>query len=154
MLVLRRGRSTPPGGSGLDTGLTDELGAGRGRRSGFLELWRPPSEVFECGDDLIVRIEIAGLAPEDLDVIVERDELLVRGERTAGNPGGPRLYHESRIRYGSFETGVRLPFPVNVGEASADYVDGLLTIRLPRRLAAKVSMRDDAHRKHARPGER
>jgi HSP20 family protein len=154
MMILRRGRGVHQAGSILDIELTYEGGTTRGRRAEFLDPWRPPTEVFECGDGLVVRVEIAGLALDDLDVVVEGEALRVRGERTVGYPSGPRLYHESRIRYGPFEAEVRLPFPVAVGDASAAYVDGLLTIHLPRRAATKVAMRDDTHEQEPERGER
>lgn len=154
MLILRRGRSVQPVGSGLDIEMLYETGAGRGRRTNSREPWRPPTEVFECSDGLVVRIEIAGLALHDIHVTVEGDELHVRGERAAAYPTGPKLYHESRIRYGSFDAAVRLPFPVAVGDANATYIDGLLNIRLPRRVAAQAPMRDDADTHEPDRGER
>lgn len=144
-MILRRGRSAQPVGLGLDIELTYERSRMRGRRADLLESWRPPTEVFECGDGLVAVVEIAGHFFDDLDVVVNGDELRVRRERTAGYPTGPRLYHEPRIRYGPFEAAAPLPFPVDVSDASAEYVDGLLTVRLPRRVATKVPMRDDSH---------
>lgn len=154
MTILRRGRSAQPVDSGLDIELTYEFGAWRGRRSDSLEPWRPPAEVFERGDGLVVRVDIAGLSLDDLEVVVEGEELWVHGERRVGYPAGPRLYHESRIQYGSFEVPVRLPFPVIVGEVSADSIDGALTIYLPRRVAVKAPMRDDSHDQVSDRGER
>lgn len=153
-MIVRRGRSAQPVDSALGIELTFEIGAWRGRRFEFLEPWRPPAEVFECGDGLVVRVEIAGLSLDELHVVVEDDELRVYGERRVGYPACPRLYHESRIRYGSFEAPVRLPFPIIVGEASADYIDGLLTIRLPRRVAVKAPMQDDSYELVSDRGER
>jgi HSP20 family molecular chaperone IbpA len=154
MMILRRGRSVQSVASGLDFEMTLGLGSGHGRRPEYPEPWRPPIEVVECAEELVVRVEIAGLTHADLDVMVEGDELLVRGERTVGPPEGPRIYHESRIRYGPFEVAVRLPFPIAVGRSSAEYVDGLLSVRLPRQAAARVPMRGDASAQVTDRGER
>ncbi len=153
-MILRRGRSVQSAASGLDFEMTYGIGMGHGRRPDYLEPWRPPIEVVECTEELVVRVEIAGLTPPDLDVMVEGDELRVRGERTVAYPNGRRIYHESRIRYGPFEVVVRLPFPVMVGAASAEYVDGLLSVRLPRQAAARVPMRGDSSAQEIDRGER
>jgi HSP20 family molecular chaperone IbpA len=143
MLILRRGRSVLANDTGFETDMAFEPEMRRGRRPDYPEPWRPPTEVFECGDGLVVRIEIAGLSPKDFDVTVEDQSLRVRGKRTPGHLPGPRLYHESRIRYGLFEAAVRLPFSVIEVEATAEYVDGLLSVRLPRRTAVSVPVRDN-----------
>jgi HSP20 family molecular chaperone IbpA len=49
------------------------------------------------------------------------------------------VYHESRIRYGRFEAAIRLPFPVDVEAATAEYTDGFLSIELPRLAATKLT---------------
>lgn len=154
MMILRRGRSAQPVDSGLDVEFTYEFGAWRGRRSDSLEPWRPPADVFDRSDGLVVRVEIAGISLDEVEVVVEGEELWVHGERRVGCPAGPRLYHESRIRYGSFEIPFRLPFLVIVGGESADYIDGVLTIRLPRRVAVKAPMRDDSQEQVSDRGER
>jgi HSP20 family protein len=154
MMILRRGRAVQSAASGLDFEMTFELGSGHGRRPEYPEPWRPPIEVVECVEELVVRVEIAGLRHDDLHVKVEGDELNVRGERTVAYPKGPRVYHESRIRYGPFEVAVRLPFPVAVEAASAEYVDGLLNIRLPRQAAAHVPMRDGSSVQEIDRGDR
>jgi HSP20 family molecular chaperone IbpA len=48
------------------------------------------------------------------------------------------VYHESRVRYGRFEAAIRLPFPVDVESATAEYADGFLSIELPRQTATKL----------------
>jgi HSP20 family protein len=154
MMILRRGRPVQSAASGLDFDMTYGIGIGHGRRPNYPEPWRPPIEVVECTEELVVRVEIAGLTPDELDVMVEGDELRVRGERTIAHPNGRRIYHESRIRYGPFEVAVQLPFPVAVGAASAEYVDGLLSVRLPRLAAARVPMRGNSRAQATDRGER
>jgi HSP20 family molecular chaperone IbpA len=143
MLLLRRGRGLGAVIATGDIGEPFELQTVRKGRLDPYATWRPPTEVFECGEELVVRVEIAGLAPGMLDVSVSGDELHVRGDRAAPHPKGPRVYHESHIRYGCFDTRVVLPFPVDTGTASAEYVDGVLSVRLPRRAAVKVPMRSE-----------
>jgi HSP20 family protein len=142
MILLRRGRPAPARGSSLDVDVTFDLGPAFGRRrQDCFAPWRPPIEVFETADGLVVRAEIAGLAADGANVIVADDELLIRGERTVVKEGGQRVYHESRVRYGEFEASVRLPFPVDSQSTTATYTDGFLVIELPRQVAKKVAAR-------------
>ncbi len=93
-------------------------------------VWSPPTDVYETGDALIVRMEIAGMRDEDFEVSVENDTLYILGSR----PDLPdrRAYHQMEIRFGKFASAVGLPAPVNVDLARAEYRDGFLTVTLPK----------------------
>jgi HSP20 family protein len=101
--------------------------------------WRPPIDVFETGNGLVVRAELGGLNTSEVQVLLSGDELILRGEREVVLPDGYRVYHESRVRYGRFEAAIRLPFPVDVESATAEYSDGFLSIELPRLAATKLT---------------
>src|SRR5688500_19912722 len=83
--------------------------------------WRPPVDVFETGNGLVVRAELGGLTTSEVQVLLSADELILRGERDVVRPVGHRVYHESRVRYGPFEAAIRLPFPVDVGARSEEH---------------------------------
>jgi HSP20 family molecular chaperone IbpA len=68
-------------------------------------------------------------------------------------PSGNRRYHESRVRYGPFEAAIRLPFPVAVELATADYIDGFLSVTLPRLAATKITTRENGRDVEAWQGE-
>lgn len=93
-------------------------------------VWSPPTDVYETGEALIVRMEIAGMRDEDFEVLVEDDTLYILGSR----PDLPdrRAYHQMEIRFGKFASAVGLPAPVNVDLARAEYRDGFLTVTLPK----------------------
>lgn len=141
MILLRWGRQSSPTGTSLDSDVTFELGPALRQRQECFAPWRPPIEVFETERELIVRAEIGGLSGDAVAVLVEGDTMVIRGERNVGPARSQRLYHESRVRYGPFEASVRLPFPVNVSTARAEYIDGFLTATLPRLAATKVELR-------------
>lgn len=150
MILLRRGRPAPPAGSSFEIDVTFDLGpASRQRRQECIAPWRPPIEVFETEADLVVRAEIGGLTGDEVSVLIDGDMLVIRGERNVVKPHGHRLYHESRVRYGAFEASVQLPFPIDVPMTSADYVDGFLTVQLPRLAATRVESRESSASGHA-----
>jgi HSP20 family molecular chaperone IbpA len=122
----------------------DSLGletAFRRQRQECFAPWRPPIEAYETATELTVRAEIGGVAEDEIEVLVQDDELVIRGERNIARSTNHRLYHESRVQYGPFEASVRLPFPVNAELAAANYRDGFLTVALPRLTPVKVSLR-------------
>ena len=139
MILVRRGRPVPHLESGSDTDVMFGLGSLYRRAVDYTAPWRPPIAVYETRAELVVRAEIGGLSVDDVSIVAEDNHVIVRGARRVSNPDARRVYHESRIRYGEFEAIVHLPFAVEVTEATADYVDGFLTIQLPRQAATRLT---------------
>lgn len=100
--------------------------------------WRPPVEVYETEDALVVSAEIAGIDEQSLSVVIERDVLSIRGERSDDRAGERRSYRETGIAYGPFGVDVYIPFSVEAELAEADYANGFLRIRLPRSSARTI----------------
>ena len=115
--------------------------------------WRPAVEVFETDADLIIRAEVGGIVRDDVHILVEDIVVRIRGERRVSSPGKPKRYHESRVRYGRFEAAIHLPFPVDVAAVTADYVDGFLTVTLPRLAAVTIPTPDAVVANESRRGE-
>src|SRR5215204_2160811 len=140
MILLRRGLRTQTVESSFELDvLVDFSRQPTTSRQRCLAPWRPPIDVFETGNGLVVRAEIGGLNTSEVQVLLSGDELILRGERDVARPIGHRVYHESRVRYGRFEAAIRLPFPVDVESATASYTDGFLSIELPRLAATKLT---------------
>ncbi len=93
----------------------------------------PAVEVFERGDEVVVRAELAGIDPQDIDVHLDEDVVTLRGERRqdAQRPQGG--YYQSERRYGAFVRTLSLPAPVDPERARARIRHGLLEISAPRR---------------------
>jgi HSP20 family molecular chaperone IbpA len=154
MLLLRRSRPARSVASNVEIEMTFDLEPEHGRRRHDCKApWRPPIEVFETGESLVVRAEIGGLAEGQLHVEVNADELHIRGERTMPMASASRTYHESRLRYGPFAATIRVPFPVDVPNAAAEYIDGFLTIKLPRLTPTTIAAREKSRPTDARRGE-
>ena len=93
-------------------------------------VWSPPTDEYETQDTYIVRVEIAGMREEDFEVSLENDTLLIMGYRSDSSER--RAYHQMEINFGKFAIAVGVPGPVNVEQAQAEYVNGFLTIILPK----------------------
>lgn len=91
------------------------------------------AEVTSDDDGVDVRLEIPGMEPDDFDIEVVDDQLVVRGEKQIEREDRQGSYVLLERAYGRFERRIPLPAPVDDGKASASYKRGVLRIRLPRR---------------------
>ena len=92
----------------------------------------PPVNVFDAGDAYVVKAEVPGVTPEQIDVSVEDDVLTLRGERKLPDPGPTGAYHRRERGEGQFRRVVRLPGRLVPEETHAEYRDGVLTVRVPK----------------------
>lgn len=93
-------------------------------------VWSPPTDIYETEDRYVIRVEIAGMNEDDLEVIIEDNLLKISGNRP--DSAERRAYHQMEIQFGRFEIALVLPAPVDIESASADYKDGFLTVLLPK----------------------
>jgi len=91
----------------------------------------PPADVFyeAAGDEVVVRFELPGLERDEINLFVERRELLVRGERRFP-VAESRSYQQVELDYGSFERRIRLAVDVDPDKTVATYDHGILEVRL------------------------
>lgn len=94
--------------------------------------WNPPTDIFETSDALHVKMEVAGLRESDIEVKVNKDYLVIRGQRNDADQLHSARFHLMEIHYGHFERIVRLPHPVTVKNISAVLQNGFLKIRVPK----------------------
>jgi len=92
--------------------------------------WRPPTDVFETENAIVVRVEIAGMRVSDFTISLVERSLLIKGIRQDVNER--RAYYQMEIPYGEFSTEFELPYPIIVEEVEAVYRDGFLRIVLPK----------------------
>jgi len=106
------------------------------------QVWSPPTDVYETDCSIVVKIEIAGLRPEDFTISLAHRVLAVRGVRL--DPASKLVYQRMEVNYGQFQTEVYLPWPINESaEIEATYEEGFLTILLPKAPARRVAVTED-----------
>ena len=98
------------------------------RPSGEEGFWAPPIEVLELDGRVIVRAELAGLAPKDVKVEVRADALTISGERKHASESTAGNYYRSERAYGRFERTIALPDSVKVDTAKATFDQGVLEV--------------------------
>ena len=102
--------------------------------------WSPPTDVYETMDAYVVRVEIAGMQEEEFEIFMEEKALFIRGNRS--DIPERRAYQQMEIRFGKFETAVGIPGPVDIDAARADYVEGFLTVILPKAKASHIEVEE------------
>ena len=93
--------------------------------------FRPAADAFfeEDTREIVVRFDLPGMAMGDIELLVDRRELVVRGERTFATREG-RIYQQVEMDYGPFERRVRLMVDVDPEVTTATYESGILEVRL------------------------
>ncbi|MDL2284201.1 Hsp20/alpha crystallin family protein [Oxalobacter sp. OttesenSCG-928-P03] len=97
-------------------------------------------EVEETASDIIVRVEVPGVEKQDCTIRIEGSMLTLTGEKRFAREGADSHYHAMERAYGVFERRIALPRHVNAEKATANAVNGVLLIRLPK--AAIDTVRD------------
>ena len=99
------------------------------RRGGLM---RPSVDVVETDDTVVVKAELPGMEPKDVDISVSGDKLTIKGERKAEKEEKGKTFYRMERCYGSFCRTVELPVSVEADKAKADYKNGVLEITLPK----------------------
>src|SRR6516162_2163742 len=102
-----------------------------------LSRWAPTADVYETGDNIVVKAELPGVDPKDLEVRIEDNTLFLKGERKLEKEVKEENYHRIERSYGSFTRSFALPSSVDADKTSAEYKDGVLTLTMPKREEAK-----------------
>jgi HSP20 family protein len=106
-----------------------DRGLGPRRRGGFV----PAVDVYYVGDPprAVVRADLAGIDPAQLELEIRGRELILAGQRLAPAAGQERLYQQLEIEHGPFRRVVALGADVDADNARASYEDGMLVVELP-----------------------
>ncbi len=95
--------------------------------------FRPAADFYETAQGLVLRLELAGVASDDVSLTLTGHELRVRGRRRPPTPEGIRRFVHLEMAFGIFERRFMLPIAVDPQKVEARYVDGILEVHLPRK---------------------
>jgi HSP20 family protein len=97
----------------------------------------PPMNVTQDGDSFYVRAEVPGIKASELSISAVKNRLTIAGKREIPNEHERASYHRKERPEGSFNRTLTLPTELDVERIDARYVDGILTLKLPKAEAAK-----------------
>lgn len=103
--------------------------------------WRPLTDVYETEENIIVRVEIAGMSEGDFKIEIDQSLLSISGVRT--DTPERRAYHQMEINYGEFRTEVEIMIPIDPENITAEYGDGFLIVQLPKAAPRQIRISQD-----------
>ena len=99
---------------------------------GHLDSWAPPIDVFETADRYVIAAELPGIARDQIELAMEDSRLTIRGKRTETPPAADAHYHQVERGHGSFSRTFEFAEKIDAEQVTADLVDGILTVSLPK----------------------
>lgn len=94
--------------------------------------WVPNTDAYVTEDGLVIKVELAGVKREDLDLLVEGNRIKISGQRPDGCRPSKCKFLIMEINYGSFECVIEVPTGYDLSEAVAAYQNGFLRIDVPK----------------------
>jgi HSP20 family protein len=94
--------------------------------------WNPRLDLIETKDNFEVRADLPGLDRKDIDISLDRDTLVIKGEKKIEKEESDKHFHRKERHYGSFYRAMRLPGEVEAEKIDATFKDGVLRIMLPK----------------------
>ena len=118
-------------------------------------IWSPQVEMFERGQNVVVRADLPGLTKSDINVEVADNGITIEGERKNENEEKREGYYRSERTYGKFYRRVPLPHGVKAEDAEATFSNGVLEITMPaakseQKKSRKLQISGDAQRPQSR----
>jgi len=99
--------------------------------------WLPSLDVSETKNELVVKAEVPGMDPKDIDISLSDGMLTIKGEKKQEKEEKEADYHLVERSYGAFTRSVQLPKEVQSEKINASYKNGILKITLPKSEEAK-----------------
>ena len=103
--------------------------------------WLPTTDIFARGNDLVIRVSLSGVYPEDVDITLSNGVLTVSGERRSELDEDEVSFYVRERYYVAFRRSITLPAGIDEDDISADYDNGLLEITVRGGAAAAAEPR-------------
>jgi len=108
--------------------------AGGALESSSETFWVPNTDVYATDGGLVIKVELAGMRKEDLELTIEANRLKINGHRPDGCRAPKCRFLVMEISYGAFETVIELPPGYDLDRARAAYQNGFLRIDVPEKV--------------------
>ena len=94
--------------------------------------WIPNTDVYVSDNHLVVKVELAGMRREDLELTIDGQRLMISGQRPDGGRTTKCTFLVMEINYGPFECVLEVPPGYDLGQAKAVYQNGFLRVEVPK----------------------
>ena len=102
-----------------------------GREGSARAHWVPNTDVYDTGNGLVIKVELAGMRSDNLEITIEGNRLRISGNRPDGCRAPKCSFLVMEINYGPFESMLELPPGYDLSQAKAAYLNGFLRIDVP-----------------------
>jgi HSP20 family protein len=116
----------------VEKSLMEPAGGGCLGEGGGAQQWIPSADVYETPERWVVKMEVAGINREDVEITLDDRTLVVRGYRPDPCRTGQCRFRQVEIDYGQFERRFIIPKSVDAERVTASYRNGFLVIELPK----------------------
>lgn len=99
--------------------------------------WSPAVDIYETENDLVLKADLPEVSQKDIDVRVENQTLTIAGERKFEKEDSTKGFHRIERAYGNFVRSFAVPNTFDTEKISAEFHNGVLTVTLPKKEAAK-----------------
>lgn len=99
-------------------------------RSG--RLWYPSADVYQTNEGWLVKVELAGVSAEEIEIDVQGNQLYIAGTRRDKSCAAGVFYHQMEITYSRFEKTLQFPASIEGASVEHNFDNGLLIIRLKK----------------------
>ena len=99
--------------------------------------WSPAVDIYETENDLVLKADLPEVSQKDIDVRVENQTLTIAGERKFKKEDSTKGFHRIERAYGNFVRSFAVPNTFDTEKISAEFHNGVLTVTLPKKEAAK-----------------
>jgi HSP20 family protein len=99
--------------------------------------WSPKVDVSDTKDAVVVKAEVPGIDPKEIQVSLQDQMLTIKGEKKQEKEEKDSHYYRMERSYGAFVRSIRVPAPVDGAKVSATFKNGVVTVTLPKTPAAK-----------------
>lgn len=100
--------------------------------------WIPAVDIYETEQSVVLKAELPGVDPKDVEVTVHEGTLYLKGERKYESEVKEENYHHVERAYGGFARSLTLPASIDEEKVQAEFKDGVLTLTMPKREEAKA----------------
>jgi HSP20 family protein len=100
--------------------------------------WVPAVDIYETDQNIVLKAELPGVDPKDVEATVHEGALYLKGERKYEKEVKEENYHHVERAYGSFARSFSLPASVDAEKVVAEFKDGVLTLTMPKKEEAKA----------------
>lgn len=100
--------------------------------------WSPSVDIYESENQIVLEAELPGMKRDDFELSIENSVITLRGERHFEKKDEGDNYHRVERAYGSFTRSFNLPRTVSTDDIKAEFNNGVLTVKLPKKEEAKA----------------